>query len=455
MMKRTLVLITLIILMAPLVSAGELTYYPSQGAFQAFLDSNSTYTVVAGNETWAKAWAYYVDEKLSTVKEHGNETLVLIGNVYNNPMMMILWPQTGLPENQSLLPGIIVLNHSVIITGSEDNIYLTERAFEKLWNPPLESKVGFVVLLVIIAWVFLLTLRNDKSHAGSFYSLTLSLFMLWYLTAPIPKMSEVFLEYFFQGLKFAVGGSVDSPLGAMLGVLFKIVPPIEENLVFAHWVLILLLISFSFYISPKRARELGFIVFGLTFASPMFRDHLHHIDGSVLGLTSFLITLAIISNVTFSPERVKALLQTLVLSLFTLLTIAINPYLLPIPAIFALAFPKRHLRNYAYLLMSALGVALMYTQFGFPVNIPSHMTPECWDYIAKFFFNTALAILAIAYAVIYREKSMKMRGQTPFLAMLAVFYIPLALFIPEILPYCFVILASLTARMLYGLTPQT
>ncbi|NJE85291.1 hypothetical protein E3E23_05560 [Thermococcus sp. CX2] len=454
-MKRALVLMLIILLTIPFVSGGELTYYPDQKAFQAFLSSNATYRVVGGNETWAKAWAYYVDEKLSTVKERGNETLVLVGNVYNNPMIKAFWPKTGLPENASLLPSVIVLNGTVLITGTEENIYMTERAFEELWNPPVESQVSFAVLLALIAIVFMLALRKDKTYAGSFYALTLSLFVLWYLTAQIPRMSEVFLQYFLQGLKFAVGGSPDSPLGAILGGFFMVVRPIEENLVFAHWVLILLLISFSFYIAPKRARELGFIVFGLSFASPMFRNYLHHLDGTTLGLAFFLITLAIISNIPFSPNKVKAFLQTLILSTFTLLTLAINPYLAAIPLLFVMVFPKRHLRNYAYLLMTGVGLALLYVYFGLPIGVPRHVNPNGWRYLARFLLNTALAILVIVYAVIYREKSTKMRGQTPFLMMMAAIYIPLALFIPELLPYCFIILSSLVARMIYILTLQT
>ncbi len=79
---------------------------------------------------------------------------------------------------------------------------------------------------------------------------------------------------------------------------------------------------------------------------------------------------------TFSPERWKALLQTLVLSALTLLLITVNPpCMVLVPVIFVLTFPKRHLRNYAYLLITGVGVFLLYTRFGLPAEIPRGLAP--------------------------------------------------------------------------------
>ena len=455
-MKRALVLIAFILIAAlPPVSAEVLSYYPNQSAFQAFLDSNSSYTVVAGDESWAKGWAYYVDERLHTIKPRGNDTVVLVGNVRNNPLMARVWNQTGLPENASLLPSIIVLNGTVLITGSEGNIYMTERAFGELWNPPRSSVVAFSFVSLLIFIIFLICLSRDNSHAGSFYLLASSLLGLWYLTAKRPVPTEGFLRHLLQGLKFAAGGSPNSPLSAVMGAMFRVIPPIEENIVFIHWILILLIVSFSFYLAPKRARELGFIIFGLIFVSPMFRENLYRINGSALGLAALAITLAIISNVTFSPERWKALLQTFVLSIFTLLAIAINPYLVLIPIIFVLTFPKRHLRNYAYLMITGIGVFLMYTQFGLPPGIPRSIDPNGWRYLERFLFNSSLALAAMAYAAVKGRRRIKMKGQTAFLSLMTVVYLPIALFVPPMFPYCFILLAALTIRLIHGFTPGT
>ncbi|AFL95436.1 hypothetical protein CL1_1237 [Thermococcus cleftensis] len=454
-MRKAPVLMALVfLLMVPLASAAGVTYYPDREAFQAFLSSDSTYTVVPGNDTWARAWAYYVDEKLYTIKAHGNDTLVLVGNVYNNRLIASLWNQTGLPANASLLPSIVVLNNTVLITGSEDNIYLTERAFEGLWNPPRSSAIAFLSLTFGMMLAFLALLSRDDSHAGRFYALAASLFMLWYLTAERPKFTHGFLAQLLSALEFTAGSPPDSPISAIMGAVFTVVPPIEENVVFIHWLLILVIMSFSFYLAPKRSRELGFLVFGLTFVAPMFRNGFSEINGATLGLAGFIIALAIVSNVTFSPEKWKALLQTGVLSIFTLLAIAINPYLVLMPVAFVLTFPKRYLRNYAYLLMTGAGVFLLYTAFGLSLNIPSSLPPSAVSYAKNFLMNSSLALTTGVYALWNRKKGITMRGTTAFLLLMTVIYTPLALFAPSLFPYCFVLLSALAVRLLHGLTPR-
>ncbi|ASJ06070.1 hypothetical protein [Thermococcus pacificus] len=454
-MRKVPVLIVLILLLIiPPVSAGELIYHPNREAFQAFLNSDSPYTVVSGNDDWARGWAYYVDERLHTLKPRGNGTLVLVGNVYNNGLMASLWNQTGLPKNASLLPAIIVLNNTILITGSENNIYLTERAFEGLWNPPDGSLVAFLLLAFFLMLLFLILLSNDDSHAGRFYALAFSLYVLWYLTAERPLFTEGFLMDMLSALKFTVGGLPDSPLSALMGAAFRFIPPIEENVVFIHWVLVLIILSFSFYLAPKKARELGFLVFGLAFVAPMFRSYLGHISGSALGLAGFVITLSVICNVTFSPEKWKALLQTAVLSLFTLLAIAINPYLVAIPLIFVIAFPKRHLRNYVYLVITGASAFLMYRAFGTPQGLPTGISANALSYLKDFLLNSGLAIATAVYAAANR-KEIRMKGPTAFLFLTTVIYLPAAFFIPSLFPYSFVLLAALTVRLIHGLTPKT
>ncbi len=454
-MRRALVLVILALILVPPVSAQTVTYHPDRATFQKFLSSNSSYRVVPGTDGLSKGWAYYVDARLGTIKRHGDETLVLVGNVYDNPRMKSLWKVTGLPENASLLPAVIVVNGTVFITGTKDNIYLTEKAFSSLWNPPTASTVGFSLLALLVFLTFLLALRKDKSHAEAFYLVTVSVFGLWYLTAGRTTISTPFLPYLLQGVEFAKGGTPSSPLGLILGMFFKAIPPIEENLIYAHWVLVLLIASFSFYIVPKRSRELGFLVFGLTFSAPAFRHFVHYVDTTTLGLVFFVSTIAMIANVTFSPEKGKALLQTLLLSLLTVLTVAINPYFVLIPLAFIIAFPKRHFRNYAYLLITGAGILLLYLRFGLPIHMPSHPADEPERYVLNLLLNTALSITVILYAVLHVGRIGKMRGQTPFLALLALVYLPLSIFVQTLAPYCIVILAALATRSLYLLTPKT
>ncbi len=454
-MRRALVLVMLTLMLIPLVSAQTISYYPNKVAFQRFLASNSSYHVISGTDGWAKGWAYYVDSRLKTIKKHGNETLVLVGNVYENPKMRSLWRLTDLPENASLLPSVIVANDTVFITGTQGNIYQTERAFSSLWNPPTASVVGFTLLALLVFFLFLLALRRDKTHAEAFYLVMASILGLWYLVTKPPEISIHFLPYLLQGVEFATGSTPSSPLGLLLGVFFKAVPPIEEDLIYIHWVLILLIASFSFYIVPKRSRELGFLVFGLTFSTPLFRSFVHHVDTTTIGLAFFVSTLALIANVTFSPERGKALLQTILLSLLTVLTVAINPYFILMPLAFIIAFPKRHFRNYAYLVTTGIGILLLYLKFGLPIHMPSHPVVSLHRYLLSLLMSSALSAAVILYAVFHIGRIEKMKGQTPFLTLLVLAYLPLSVFNGTLTPYCLIILAALATRLLYLLTSKT
>ena len=454
-MKKAAVPILLFLLLLPGVAAAQPIYYPSESAFRAFLSSNSSFTVIPGNDTWARAWAHYVDARLSTLKPHGNDTLVLVGNVADNALMRRLWNETGLPENASFLPSMIVLNGTVLITGSRDNIYLTERAFQHVWRPSRGSKIAFLVAVFTLMLVFILALRRDGSHAGKFYGLAASLYVVWYLTAPKPPISENFLREMLSALEFTVGGAPGSALGALLGIVFRFVPPVEENLVYIHWLLVLLIASLTFYLAPRRNRELGFLVFGLLFVAPMFRNGLEEINGSTLGLAGFMLTLAMASNVTFSPERWKALGQTAVLSAFTLLAIAVNPYLVFIPVFFVLAFPKRHLRNYAYLGTVGLGVFLLYRTVGLSIWVPSSMNPASPQLAKKFLLDGGLAMGVSVYSLINRKSRIGMKGATAFLLLLTALYIPMALFVPSLFQYSFVLVSALAVRLLHGVTGGT
>ena len=454
-MRKAAVPILLFLLLLPRVAAAQLTYYPNETAFQTFLNSDSPFTVVPGNDTWARAWAYYIDERLSTLKTPGNGTLVLVGNVGNNRLMRKIWNETGLPPKASFLPSIIILNGTVLITGSKNNIYLTERAFENVWRPSRNARMAFLVTLIALMLVFLAALSGDGSHAGKFYGLMASLYVVWYLTSPRPFLTEGFLREMLSALEFTVGGTPDSALSAIMGVTFRLVPPLEENLVFIHWLIVFLIASLVFYLAPRRGRELGFIVFGLLFIAPMFRNSLDEINGSALGLAGFALTLAMACNVTFSPEKWKALVQTAVLSAFTLLAIAINPYLAFIPVFFVLAFPKRHLRNYAYLGTVALGILLLYETVGFSIGIPPSPSPCSLHLAGRFILDSGLAIGASIYALANRKGRMSMKGATAFLILLTAFYFPLAFFIPALFQYSFVLVSALAVRLLHGVTGGT
>ena len=451
-MKKALAVAILFLLFLPAVAGAELAYYPNQGAFKSFLESNSTYRVVAGNTSWARGWAYYVDSKLSTIKDRGNDTLVLVGNVENNEIMKELWWRTGLSERYSFQPSVIVLSDVVFITGNESNIYLTERAFSNLWNPPRDSKITYLLLFLLTSILMGLPLRGKGNHAGSFYLLTISLIFLWSINSPPLQMTDSFLRTFFDGLNAWAGGSANSPISALLGLSFKVVAPIEENLNFTHWVLVLVLASLPFYIAPKGYRELGFLIFGLTFVSPAFRGFITSLDGTIIGLISFAMVLALVSNLHVSLEPKEILLQVGLLSAFTVFATMINPYVLVIPVAFFLAFPGRPTRNLGYLLISVSGALLLYALYPPYLSEFMHLgnpSPERW---AVFLFEGLPAILVLLYAALDGGNLKKKRGHTPFLLALTLLYAVMLPLSPFLYPYAMMSLSALTARVVNSLT---
>ncbi|MCD6372376.1 MAG: hypothetical protein J7L37_02330 [Thermococcus sp.] len=451
-MKKALAVAILFLMLLPTVSAAELAYYPNQEAFKSFLESNSTYTVIAGNASWARGWAHYVDSKLSTIKERGNDTLVLVGNVENNEVMRELWWRTGLSKRYSFQPSVIVLSDVVFITGNESNIYLTERAFSDLWNPPRDSKVTYLLAFLLVSIILGLPLRGKGNHAGSFYLLTIALIFLWSLNAPPLQMTDSFLRVFFDGLKAWAGGGVSNPLSALLWPFFKVAAPIEENLNFAHWVLVLILASLSFYIAPKGYRELGFLIFGLTFVAPEFRTFISSISGITIGLVAFAVVLALLSNLQMSIDPRETLLKVGVISVFTVFATVINPYVLVIPVAFVLAFPGRPLRNLGYLLISLSGALILYAfsppYLGYFIHF-NNPAPGRW---AVFLFQGLPAILVLLYGAKDGGRLKRKRGHTPFLLTLTVLYALLLPLSPFLYPYAMISLSALTARVVNSLT---
>ncbi len=451
-MKKALAVAILFLLFLPAVAGAELAYYPNQEAFKSFLESNSTYTVIAGNTSWARGWAHYVDSKLSTIKERGNNTLVLVGNVENNELMRKLWWRTGLSERYSFQPSVIVLSDVVFITGNESNIYLTERAFSNLWNPPRTSKITYLLTFLLISIILGLPLRGKGNHAGSFYLLTVSLIFLWSINSPPLQMTNSFLRTFFDSLNAWAGGGVSNPISALLWPFFKLTTPIEENLNFAHWVLVLILASLSFYIAPREYRDLGFLIFGLTFVAPAFRMSISHISGTIIGLISFAIILALVSNLHVGLEPGEILLQVGLLSLFTVFATVINPYVLIIPVAFVLAFPGRPMRNLGYLLISLSGALILYALYPPYLSEFIHLNNPNPDRWGVFVVQGLPAILVLLYGAVNGGKLKKKRGHTPFLLTLTLLYTLMLPLSPFLYPYAMISLSALTARVVNSLT---
>ncbi|GAB6136710.1 hypothetical protein [Thermococcus prieurii] len=448
-MRRALALILLLLLVSPLVSAGGVSYYPDKASFTRFIHSNATYRVVSGRDYWAKGWARYVDAKLGEVLEHGNGTLVLVGNVYENPEMKRLWNLTGLPQSASLSPMVIVLNGTVFITGSKDNIYLTHEAFSEIWNPPVVSLLVFSIFSFLLLLVFGLSLRRDRSYSARFFLLGLSLIFVWFTLSERPEVSGAFLGVFFKALSVAAGSTPSSPLGAIIGGVLSIVPPIDENLWLAHWLFLMVLTGLFFYVAPRRERELGFLAFGLVFSSPAFRSHVATVGTSLPGIVLMLLSIVIMTNASFLPG-LRRTVEILLLSMVTLLASFFNPYILLFPLFFALTYPGRKLRNLSYLLLVWLGFWFVCRLYGFDwlsrwIHFSLHAS-----FLKTLIEQALLGLIVIFYALLTGLRRIRWRGPTAFITLATLAFLAIAPFVGGFFPYALTLVSILAVRLVHS-----
>ncbi|WP_297495079.1 hypothetical protein [Thermococcus sp.] len=448
-MRKALAVLLFILLVSPLVSAGQVSYYPDKGSFLKFLNSKNTYRVVPGRDYWAKGWARYVDSKLGEVLQHGNGTLVLVGNVYENPEMKKLWNRTGLPEKASLSPMIIVLNGTVFITGSEDNIYLTHEAFAGVWSLPGKELAVFAFLAFVIVLLFGLLLRRDRSYSARFFLLSASLIFVWFTLSARPILPSDFLKFFFKALAVSAGEMPSSPLLALVGNVFSVIPPTDEVLWLVHWLFLLTMTGFFFYVAPRRERALGFLAFGLVFSSPIFRSQVATVGTALPGLVLMLLAIAIATNSSFVPGSGRTA-EILVLAGATLLASLFNPYLLLFPLFFALTYPGRRLRNSFYLFLVWLGFLLLCRVYGCGwlsgwMDFQPHK-----DFIGSLLLQSLLGLVVVAYALSTGLRRIRWRGPTAFITLSTLAFLVVAPFVSGFFPYVLTLVSILAVRLVHS-----
>ncbi len=455
-MKRPLILIMMLMLFVPLVSAQEMVYYPSKAAFDSFLSSPSSYTLVPGSSKFSTGWAYYIDSKLSRFKPKGHDVMILVGNVYENPQMKKLWHLTNLSPQESLKPMVIVEGKYIFITGTRKNIYLTERAFSGLYRFTTREKWAEILTFLLIVLLFFYALGRN-GYSGIFYLTLAVLFAVWMINSkPFPLANEV-LPLFGKSVEFAYYGGLSSPLVMLIGSWFKVLSPTEEAFSIFQAACILLIISFIYYLAPKRHREYGFIIAGLTLASPAFRSYITTVSTYSISILIFVLTLAVALNFTFDPQKLTAFCETLLLALLTVALVYFVPWFIFLPVAFVVAFPKRYARNYIYLLLSAIGITAIYIYSPFSLSLPSQLPQEGIAGITTFLKETAIQIALVLYlsAGFIRHGIRKTKGQIPFLVMLLVIYLYIALWNTSVLPFDYILISVLPLRMLSRFTPQT
>ncbi|NJE54239.1 hypothetical protein [Thermococcus sp. 21S9] len=448
-MRRALAVLLLLLLVSPLVSAGGVSYYPDKASFTRFIHSNATYRVVPGRDYWAKGWARYVDAKLGEVLEHGNGTLVLVGNVYENPEMKRLWNLTGLPESASLSPMVIVVNNTLFVTGSEDNIYLTHDAFSEIWVPPKTSLALFALLAFAIVLLFGLSLRADRSYSARFFLLGASLIFVWFTLSETPVLPSNFLEFFSRALSVSAGAVPSSPLLALIGHILSAVPPTDETLWLAHWLFLLTLTGLFFYVAPKRERALGFIAFGLVFSAPLFRSQVATVGIALPGLVLMLLAIAVATNSSFVPGS-RRTLEILALAGATLLASIFNPYLLLFPLFFALTYPGRKLRNSSYLVLVWAGFWALCRVYGFDwLSKWTSFQPHP-GFVENLILQSLLGLVIVVYALLTGLRRIRWRGPTAFITLSTLAFLLIAPFVGGFFPYALTLVSILAVRLVHS-----
>ena len=274
-------------------------------------------------------------------------------------------------------------------------------------------------LLLIAVGMLAYELFKESPHAIALYILVLILSLLWFFNSTQFKERVLFFDPFFSSL--------------------------------VHLLFLFILSGFIFYLAPKQSRELGFLIYGLAFASPTFRETVKSLDRDFFALLFFVIALSLVMNFSFTPKTFRAILETFLLSVFTVVTIGLNVYASIILPAFIIAFPKRHRRNYVYIGLTIIGIIIFSKVFG--ISISTKLFDKSSFYIlARFIKESLVQLVLLCYLFVTNFKiAIRMRGQVLFLLILTIAYLPLLTVHPWLFASLIVIVSTLSIRLTHKL----
>jgi len=289
---------------------------------------------------------------------------------------------------------------------------------------------ALVFLAAVIATVTLATyeLGRNGEYADILYLIAVSTLTLWVANSP-PKVPNGFLSFINSSL---------SRFGIALS---------RETLFYTHLYILLLLITALFYTSPRYSREFGFLTVGMTFTMPVFRDSLYQPSTLVIGATAFALSIAISTTLVFSVNPVKSFLQTLALSIFTVIAIVAEPWNIALPIAFVLTFPRKK-RDLTYITLVTVGIVAA-GKLGLLLPRATLHTD-----LRTALVQSLLPMLVLAYAFLGHTSGMKKvirntKGPTPYLLLLSLAYLAAAPLEPDVFPYLLLTAAALASRSLY------
>ena len=328
------------------------------------------------------------------------------------------------------LIGVVVLLEALVIFLNPSS---GENTFQMMVYGVTFSPLRLVMFLgAAITTIMLVTihLKDSGEYAHIFYLLSVSTVAVWILNSGVPNMDS-FLAFIQESLgKIGVQASIQT-----------------ETAFYVYLLVLLLLITSFFYSTPRRSRELGFIVFGVLFSAPFFRSLVYPPTPELIGITAFMISISLMTSLVFSPRGVGLLSQTLILSIVTVVAIAIEPWNIVLLVAFILTFPRKK-RNIAYVVLVLLG-------FGAALRAGLVWSPHISGLTFKLVFSQLLLPIAlIGYSLLFRSDVIipilkNSKGPTPFLVLLLVVFLIGSITTLRLLPYVAITLTLLSIRLVF------
>lgn len=218
-----------------------------------------------------------------------------------------------------------------------------------------------------------------------------------------------------------------------------------------YFALLLLLSCFIFYLAPKPSRELGFLIYGLIFASPTFRETIKTFDKNFFALFFFILTLAVIMNFSSTLNTSRITLETFLLYIFTAVTVALNIYASIILLAFIITLPKGYRRDYIYIGLMVIGTIVLLNIFG-ASTLTELVTKNSPFMLTRFIKESLVQLVLLCYLFVTNFKiAIRMKGQILFLLILTVVYLPLLTIYPPLFAPLIVIVSTLSIRLTHKL----
>ncbi len=290
--------------------------------------------------------------------------------------------------------------------------------------------VTFLGAAITIVILVTLHLRDSGEYAHILYLLSVSTVAVWILNSGVPNMDS-FLAFIQEFLgKIGVQVSIQT-----------------ETAFYVYLLVLLLLVTSFFYSAPRRSRELGFIAFGVLFSAPFFRSLVYPPTPELIGITAFMLSVSLMTSLVFSPKAFKLLSQTIILSVATVLAIAVEPWNIVLPVAFILTFPRKK-RNIAYVILVLLGFGALHKAGLVWRPCVSGLT------FRLVFSQLLIPIALIFYSLLFRGDVIisilrNSKGPTPFLLLLFVIFFIGSIITPRLLPYAAITLTLLSIRLVF------